>query len=307
MQPLVELPRDDAPHYSEPVEWWYWHGHLRTPEQRWFAWYLSVFRLFEFGRARLLVHHAVVDVDAGRTWRATQSARRGVKMTQASFQMAVDPFTASACDGVDQLAAATAQTRLELTAQATRPPVLHHGNGRTDYEVGGYTFYCSRTHMQTQGTLQLQGEDLAVTGTTWFDHQWGRLGPQMAAGWDWFGIQLDDGRDVMLFFRHTLPGRAGVGATIMERDGTVRCLDGGPVTLRARGNWVSPHSGLTYAAGWDLCVDGLRLRVTPVCADQETLHEGMRYWEGAARVEGDATGRAFVELVGPSLTAVGSA
>jgi len=39
-----------------------------------------------------------------------------------------------------------------------------------------------------------------VTGTSWFDHEFGsnQLRPDQA-GWDWYGLHLSDGRDLMLY------------------------------------------------------------------------------------------------------------
>jgi predicted secreted hydrolase len=40
----------------------------------------------------------------------------------------------------------------------------------------------------------------ALSGTAWFDHEWGPGAlPEGAVGWDWFGIQLDDRSELMLY------------------------------------------------------------------------------------------------------------
>ena len=69
---------------------------------------------------------------------------------------------------------------------------------------------------------------VALTGTAWFDHEWGPGAlPEAAAGWDWFAIQLDDGSELMLYRMRTKDG----GATPFS-SGTSSCrAAGAPVPL----------------------------------------------------------------------------
>jgi predicted secreted hydrolase len=48
-------------------------------------------------------------------------------------------------------------------------------NGYTDYTIGGYTYYDSRVRIEGSGTVLADGVQVPVTGTAWFDHQWGDL------------------------------------------------------------------------------------------------------------------------------------
>ena len=87
---------------------------------------------------------------------------------------------------------------LALTAGATKPPALHDRDGWIDFGPAGGSYYYSRTAMDAAGTLTLDGEDLAVTGEAWFDHQWGDFISVGGGGWDWFAVNLDDGTDLTL-------------------------------------------------------------------------------------------------------------
>ncbi len=57
--------------------------------------------------------------------------------------------------------------------------------------------------------------EVEVAGEAWFDHEWSTsaLGAG-AVGWDWFSLQLDDGRELMLF-------------QIRREDGSVEPVSGG--------------------------------------------------------------------------------
>ena len=48
--------------------------------------------------------------------------------------------------------------------------------------------------MAVDGSVTLAGRTSAVTGQAWLDHEWSsELLPADAQGWDWIGINLDDG------------------------------------------------------------------------------------------------------------------
>ena len=152
--------------------------------------------------------------------------------------------------------------------------------------------------MAARGTLVIDGEPLQVSGTAWFDHQWGELAPAINTGWDWFAIQLDDDREIMLFIVRVDGGEALVGGSYT--DAACESTEIGPDELEVTplGEWTSPHTGCTYPAGWAVTVPDLELTVTPVMEDQEIDAKVVTYWEGLAEVSGDATGRAYVELSG---------
>jgi predicted secreted hydrolase len=96
-------------------------------------------------------------------------------------------------------------------------------------DPGNASYYLSWTRMPLSGTLRLaEGEArLAVRGEGWMDREWSTsaLG-SMHLGWDWFSLQLDDGRDLMFFELRRddgLPDPLNHGA-LVEADGSFRPL-----------------------------------------------------------------------------------
>ena len=201
-------------------------------------------------------------------------------------------------DGVDVLHGELPGSVLDVELKAVKAPVLQHGNGYHDYPFGGYTYYYSRERMEASGTLMINGELLSVRGTGWFDHQWGELGNATGAGWDWFAIQLDDNREVMATIIHDATGPLMAAGSITDAQCSTLDLAEDEVVITPVGEWTSPTSGCVYPMGWDVSAGDLNLRVTPVMDDQELTSPEKTYWEGAATVSGDATGRAYIELVG---------
>jgi diguanylate cyclase (GGDEF)-like protein len=62
------------------------------------------------------------------------------------------------------------------------------------------SYYYSLPQLAVSGTLSLQGRAFAVTGKAWLDHEWSEalLHPE-AVGWDWIGMNLDDGSALTAF------------------------------------------------------------------------------------------------------------
>jgi predicted secreted hydrolase len=164
--------------------------------------------------------------------------------------------------------------------------------------------------MATTGTLTLDGESLAVDGTSWFDHQWGDfIAVGGGSGWDWYAINLDDGTDAMLYVLRGPDGSAPAAyGTVSRPNGASRSLRREQFTLSVLGSWTSPHTGATYPAGWQLSIpsESLEITLTPTLSDQELdtrASSGVIYWEGSQVVEATRNGaplggEAYVELTG---------
>ena len=136
-------------------------------------------------------------------------------------------------------------------------------------------------------------------------------------GWDWFSLQLDDGRDLMVYALRLASDDSGSQAgglervldpassgTLVEPDGAARHLELSDVEIEPLERWESPRSGAVYPVRWRLRVPdaGIDLVITTPVEDQE-LDVGFRYWEGTVTAEGTSAGRpvsarGYVELTG---------
>jgi predicted secreted hydrolase len=298
----VSLPADDQRHQAA-TEWYYWTGHLRAEDGRWFGFHITVLIAGPPGRGVMLAHHSLTRAGGGEGIGAyvhgfEAGFERG--LPAAGFAFEVGDVRVSGNDGEDLIATELDGIRLELTASDVRGPVVRHGNGYHDYGSGIATWYYARPRMAASGSLVIDGETLRVSGTVWFDHQWGTLASPDTSRWDWIAMQLDDGRELMVM---RLPlsegGPAHFGyAELTERDCTTRVFLGDEVALSGRKTWVSEASGCAYPVGWEVTVGDMRFDLEPLAEDQEMHAEPIPYWEGAATVSGSAAGRAYVELVG---------
>jgi len=143
------------------------------------------------------------------------------------------------------------------------------------------------------------------------DHEFGsaRL-RETHAGWDWFSVQLSDGRDLMLYRlrRHGGGLEPFSAGTLVDTAGHARHIRYTEFDTGPTGQWVSPRTGGHYPSGWIVRLPGLKLelRLTPTVADQELVASsmgGLAYWEGSVRVTGTSAGKpvsgqGYVELTG---------
>jgi len=290
----VQLPGDDGSHESQ-FEWWYWTGHLKTAADRWFGFELVFFELKQDNFIRM-AHHAITDIQdqsfhhlADQTTSDPLQFTNGIDISQGDLWVVGQ-------DGIDHLYGEVDGYQLDLILQSQKAPVFHHADGYVDYSFGGHTYYYSRERMTAQGTLTIDGQELPVEGSAWFDHQWGEMVEIMNTSWDWFALQLDDDREVMVFsVRFHGQERLRGGSFTSAGCQTTELHEPGLQIIPLE-EWTSPHTGCRYPVKWQIETGELTLTVTAVIPDQE-VHSGLPiYWEGVALVTGDATGRAFVEL-----------
>ena len=331
------FPQDHWARDGYKTEWWYFTGHLRTagePARR-LGYQFTFFRIGVSKEAPppgsawaagniIMGHAAVTDLETGRH-RFSEVVVRAAPLL-AGFGRHPEPRVAWSVGppgtpdewqlrwngkGFDFTMADAGQSF--GFSLSTRPlkPVVFQGPGGLSRKGEGATeasHYYSFTRMATTGTVRLDGKEWEVSGTSWMDKEFGsnQLGED-TQGWDWFSLQLDDGREVMLYLlRNRDGGTRYAGATLVDPAGGVRYLRPGEWKLKATGRWTSPVTDADYPAGWTLDIPsaGINAVIIPELPDQENrsaLIPNLFYWEGSVRVEygsGERIGQGYVELTG---------
>lgn len=330
-----EFPDDHGPHPDFRTEWWYVTGNLETADGRRFGTQFTLFRNAlapepdggpnsgdrladsQWATRQIYMgHFALTDV-ANRGFhfeeRFSRNANGLAGATAAPFRVWLDDWTlrqSRADENVFPLemrAVMEDGTEVDLTLEPQKPLVLQGDRGLSQKgpEPGNASFYYSYTRMAARGQIVVEGDTLQVTGTTWLDREWSTSAlSEGQTGWDWFALQLNDGRDLMVYRL-----RRQDGETDPRSDGVVVASDGTPTHLGAAAfeieplaEWLSPIDGSSYPARWRVTVpsQGIDLIVEPVMANQE-LDVTVRYWEGAVDVSspsGAVLGRGYVELTG---------
>ncbi|HYB42367.1 MAG TPA: lipocalin-like domain-containing protein [Candidatus Methylomirabilis sp.] len=327
---LFVFPADHGPHPEFRTEWWYYTGNLETATGRHVGFQLTFFRVAlappepagsvrrasAWGADQLyLAHFALTDTAGGRFHGSSRTSRAALGLAGARafpFRVWVGDWSAeSDAQGAlpVRLRASDADLAIDLVLESGKSVALQGDRGwsRKGAGPGNASYYYSLTRMPARGRVTVRGESLAVSGLAWMDREWSTtaLAPELA-GWDWLALQLDDGRDVMVYQLRRRDGSADPhsAGTLVAADGTTRPLARDEVGLAVLDHWTSPASQVRYPSRWRLAIPGadLRLEIAPRLADQELI-VGTRYWEGAVEVHGSESGRpisgrGYVELVG---------
>ena len=328
VRPLV-FPDDYGPHPGYKTEWWYYTGNLDAGEGRHFGYELTIFRFAlapsdttAAERASawatdqlFMAHFALTDVASAAFYAFERFSRGALGLAGAQaapYRVWLEDWSMEGGAGDPfpmRLRAAEDDVAMDITLEAAKPLVLQGDRGldQKGPEPGNASYYYSFTRLPTEGTVTVGGNAYAVRGLSWKDHEWSTsaLGAEQV-GWDWFALQLADGRDLMYYQlrrRDGTPSRFTNGILVAP-DGSTQPLALGDVEIDIVATWTSPRSAATYPARWHFRIpsETLDLQIIPHLPDQE-MDVSVRYWEGAVRIEGTAAGEAvsgngYVEMTG---------
>ena len=320
----LQFPTDHGPHPEFRNEWWYATGNLSDAAGRQFGYQLTLFRIAlsptppvadSAWRTHQIYmgHFALTDVAGNRHYGFERFSRGAVGLAGAQatpFRVWLEDWAliGSESDVFPlRLRAQQGEIALDLTLNIAKPMVLQGDRGlsQKNAEPGNASYYYSYTRLPTQCLVRVGDHSFAVSGASWLDREWSTsaLGPDQR-GWDWFALQLDDGRDFMFYRLRRNDGSMDPFSrgVLVEAGGQARSLRWDEVELQPLGEWASPNSGDRYPAGWRLRVSAekLDLTITPKVADQE-MRLTVRYWEGVVAVTGHAgdqpmNGQGYLEM-----------
>ena len=326
----LKFPADHGSHPDFRTEWWYFTGNLESADGAPYGFELTFFRVAlrpagtESARDSAwaadqlwMAHFAVTDGGARRFVAHERIARQALDLAGAEPAGArvwvKSWFAARSGDDAHErwrLGARDGQLGLNLELATDDAPVLNGDNGldHKGAEPGNASYYYSFPRLRTQGTLEIDGREIAVQGSAWMDREWSTSAlADDVAGWDWFGLRLSDGGSLMFYRlrRHDGTANAFSGGMLVDAHGDKRRLGRADVELTPIDYWTSPSSGTRYPVAWRLACPAaqLTLELRAYVPDQE-LNLSVRYWEGAVRGTGTgpggsrATAEGYLELAG---------
>ena len=322
VQPGVELqfPRDQGSHSQFRTEWWYLTGWVKDERGRDLGIQITFFRnrprVAENNPSRfaprqlLFAHAALADAKTGKLLHDQRAARAGFGLAEAQegrTDVAIDDWSLrQTADGYSASIAAR-EFAYALDFKVTQPVLLQgeRGLSRKGPLPDQASYYYSQPQLAVSGTISVKGEQFAVSGSAWLDHEWSsEFLAKEAAGWDWVGLNLADGGALMAFRIRDKEGRTyWAGGALRAADGRVRVLKPEDVSFEPARRWRSPRTGAEYPVAMRLRAGGLDLELEPLMDDQELdsrASTGTIYWEGAvrARAGGKLRGYGYLELTG---------
>lgn len=324
---VLDFPRDFGAHPAARTEWWYITGALQAAgaASADYGFQITFFRSrvdvaaghpSAFAARQLLsAHVAVTDLPARRLWHDQRVAREGFGIAQASASdtdVKLRDWTLQRqASGPSPGYVARTRARdfsLRFELRETQPLLLQGqaGYSRKGPDPDQASHYYSKPHLAVTGELQLAGRALQVAGRAWLDHEWSEalLHPD-AIGWDWIGMNLDDGGALTAFRLRRRDGSAlWAGGSFRAAGGTVRSFAPTEVQFTPGRVWTSPATRAAYPVQWQVDTPAGRFEVVSRLDAQELdgrSSTGAVYWEGLSELrtpEGRRVGLGYLEMTG---------
>jgi len=328
------FPQDHFSHPEFKTEWWYYSGHLYDQEKKSYGYQLTFFRTglkretqtkSKWSIQNLYFAHLALTDESKKRFEYWEKISRGsleeagatpYQKNEKPFRVWIENWSleGKGLAEMDHLLKGGDQDfSIELRLTPEKKPVIHGQNGISQKGEGeGYaSHYYSITRLKTEGKIFLKKKEIPVQGRSWMDHEFGSAQlREYQIGWDWFGIQLENGVDLMIYQIRHQDGKIDPysSGTIILQDGIHHLLPLKEFQVQSLDRWRSQKSGATYPSKWRIVVPSHRieLMLTPTVKDQELItQESTRvtYWEGSVKVEGKYQGQrvrgmGYVELTG---------
>jgi len=316
-EPLA-FPADHAMHPGFRNEWWYFTGNLLDDADKRYGFQFTLFRFaVEPGEqpdsdfasdAIWMAHLALSDVAGERFISGERFARGAMDLAGATTDSwwLRDWRVTRTGDGW-RLRARLDDASLDLDLNPRKPVVLQGDSGYSQKgpAPGNASRYYSITRMDADGRLMLDGTAVDVSGSAWLDREWGssQLGAGIA-GWDWFALQLEDGRDLMLYRLRTEAGEASrfSAGVLVGADGGYRILGEEDFEFEEIRRWQD-RRGVDWPVAWRVRLPAESIEFEVHAAfDAQRWYATVGYWEGAVDVIDPADQRTlgwgYLELSG---------
>lgn len=324
---LFQFPLDDGPHPQFQTEWWYWTGNLETAEHRHFGYQLTFFRralrpqsnpastqdLSPWASQGIYFgHFTLTDVKSGAFYDSERFSRGSKALAGAQaepFAVWLENWQVQQKDVNHNYLRAQSRSnqtdyQIELDLKSLKPTVLQGNQGLSQKSslTGNASYYYSRPRLASEGQIKIGDQVFQVKGWSWLDREWSTSAlDNNQQGWDWFSLQLDDQREIMLYQLRQKDGSISAfsAASLIDADGKVVHLDATDFQIQVKQQWRSPQTGISYPASWQIKIPSqtIQLEIEPWQANQE-LRGSLVYWEGAVKIKGSHSGNGYVELTG---------
>ncbi|HYA85778.1 MAG TPA: lipocalin-like domain-containing protein [Nitrospirota bacterium] len=317
----IMLPSDLYVQRGYRIQWWYFTGHLYDTQKRAFGFELTFFvagvqkRPYrsKFGVNTIyLANFAISDIEGKKFYHFSNADSgtygfAGADSRRLHVWVGKDTLEG---DLTRMLIKAHAQDAdLDLVLIPKKPIILNGNKGysrKSEESPRIASLYFSCTDLETTGTVKLGPTLFTVHGKSWFDREISSHGlAKDETGWDWFAIQLDDGREIMIYALRKKDGSIDrySSGTVVNTDGNLKHLVRDDYRIEVLSSYTSRKTGIRYPSKWEITVpsENLQLLVTPSLEDQEFTRDqamGGPYWEGTCTVEGSARGEAYAEMTG---------
>jgi predicted secreted hydrolase len=315
-----EFPRDHGSHPEFRIEWWYITGHLFSESKLRFGFQATFFRIRQSeGETELhMAHMAVSDPASGRFLHEERLNRTGwdayAKVGDLDLRNGNWTLKLGDSGAMSLVGSVQAKAGLSLELKPGKGHVIFGENGvsRKGGGESSASYYITFPRLEVSGVLRMDGEDVAVSGMAWMDHEISSSQlDRNQVGWDWIQIQFKDGREMMAFVLREKDGKMSPFSTVnwVDESGTIVVQKADAFSWEPGGDWTSAETGAVYPTSPTIRArdpktgSAILLVNRPTMKAQEMTGKigGVSYWEGAGDVidgAGNVVGTSFLELTG---------
>ncbi len=337
----LSFPRDHGPHPEFRSEWWYLTLMLSDAQGQQYGGQFTLFRQAQspgplvpanpwLSTHLYMAHLAMTDVSGEQHYSDERFARGHPGLAGVQTATSESGFRAW-LDGWELRSVGTTFLPLALEARgsqfgwdlqigqdqvASKAKVLQGDRGLSAKGPDQASFYYSFSRLSVQGTLSVGGRSVPVAGSAWLDQEWSTSvlsGGQV--GWDWFAVQLEDGRDLMVFRLRREDGSRDPydHGVLVAPDGSSQVLRAADFELGVLRYWQD-DANICWPVGWSLQLlkGGKKTEqfVLEAAIDDQRMTTAVRYWEGlttvrepglngsSGGVDAATLGRGYMELTG---------
>ncbi len=314
----LAFPQDYGAHPEHRIEWWYATGQLDT-EAGPMGFQVTFFRLrnkeadanpSRFAPSQLLFAHAAVSEPAHGRLRHDQRIARAfpglAEARKGDTNVFIDDWSFKRVEGAYAVRIPGEGFAFDLVMRPTQPLLLQGeaGYSRKGPKPTQASGYYSEPQLAVTGSITVGARKIAAKGVAWLDHEWSsEILAEGAVGWDWVGLNLEDGGALMAFRLRDKEGATVWASATLRRGGKVRVFGRDEVRFAPRRSWRSPRTGVAWPVEMGFEIAGEAWTVAPMMDDQEMDARGSTgtlYWEGAVSASGPggAKARGYLELTG---------
>jgi predicted secreted hydrolase len=333
---LLTFPTDHGSHPDTRTEWWYVTGTLQSGTDN-FGFQITFFRSktnvaadhpSRFAASQLhFAHVALTDLQAKKMLHDQRIARGNsgsgfgrASAAEGDTNLMLEGWTlkrgGSVALPIYQTKITTANFAFDFTLSATQSLLLQGDAGYSrkgpQHEQASHYYSIPQLAVTGQLTRQLtqQRKAVAVTGRAWLDHEWSNsVLDREAVGWDWIGMNLDNGGALTAFRLRRADGSAlYAGGSFRSADGSLTIFKPDQVRFTPGRTWRSASSKATYPVAWTVNTPAGRFKVQSLLDNQEldgngngNSGTGSVYWEGLSElldVNEQVIGRGYLEMTG---------
>lgn len=312
----LTFPADHGPHPDFRIEWWYLTANLVDAAGAAFGAQWTLFRQAMapgaqregWANPQIWMGHAAATSATVHRY-AEAFARGGIGqagVTAMPFRAWIDAWELRGLDGFSEatvaplrVSAAGAEFSYDLRLDTPQPLVPQGDAGYSKKsERGQASYYYSQPWFAAQGSLTLDGRQIAVTGRAWMDREFSSQ-PLSSdqTGWDWFSLHLASGGKLMLFRLRQKDGQNYFSGNWISPDGRSEQIASGAIAMTPTA--FTEVAGRRIPTSWNVGIAsrGLQIQTTPL-NPQAWMATSFPYWEGPIAFTGSQQGVGYLEMTG---------